>query len=194
MKKLLFTLLALLIFTNGFSQILDPVKWKSKTEKISETEFNLILEGKIDAGWHLYSQFTPDGGPIPLGIQYEESAGNYQLVGKTKESKTKKEFNTVFEVDEIFFENKVVLTQKVKIINSKIKSIKVVIDYQTFKEGCINLNKKFVFEIPKITETSIAPEVKDTSIVDTNSNVASVKTEVKTQLPTPKEPGQKVLF
>ena len=188
MKKLLFILLALLIFTNGFSQILDPVKWKSKTEKISETEFNLILEGKIDAGWHLYSQFTPDGGPIPLGIQYEESAGNYQLVGKTKESKTKKEFNTVFEVDEIFFENKVVLTQKVKIINSKIKSIKVVIDYQTCKEVCINLNKKFVFEIPKITETSIAPEVKDTSIVDTNSNVASVKTEVKTQLPTPKEP------
>jgi thiol:disulfide interchange protein len=188
MKKLLFTLLALLIFINGFSQILDPVKWKSKTEKISETEFNLILEGKIDAGWHLYSQFTPDGGPIPLGIQYEESAGNYQLVGKTKESKTKKEFNTVFEVDEIFFENKVVLTQKVKIINSIIKSIKVVIDYQTCKEVCINLNKKFVFEIPKITESSITPEVKDTTIIDTNSNVASVKTEVKTQLPTPKEP------
>jgi thiol:disulfide interchange protein DsbD len=188
MKKLLFTLLALLIFTNGFSQILDPVKWKSKTEKISETEFNLILEGKIDSGWHLYSQFTPDGGPIPLGIQYEESAGNYQLVGKTSESKTKKEFNTVFEVDEIFFENKVVLTQKVKIINSKIKSIKVVIDYQTCKEVCINLNKKFVFEIPKITESSIAQEVKDTTIIDTNSNVASVKTEVKTQSPTPKEP------
>jgi thiol:disulfide interchange protein DsbD len=190
MKKLLFTLLAILIFTNGFSQILDPVKWKSKTEKISETEFNLILEGKIDAGWHLYSQFTPDGGPIPLGIQYEESAGNYQLVGKTKESKTKKEFNTVFEVDEIFFENKVVLTQKIKILNSKIKSIKVVIDYQTCKEVCINQNKKFVFEIPKVKESLITPEVKDTAIVDTNSNVASVKTDVKTQIPTPKKPNK----
>ena len=190
MKKLLFKLLAILIFTNGFSQILDPVKWKSKTEKISETEFNLILEGKIDAGWHLYSQFTPDGGPIPLGIQYEESAGNYQLVGKTKESKTKKEFNTVFEVDEIFFENKVVLTQKIKILNSKIKSIKVVIDYQTCKEVCINQNKKFVFEIPKVKESIITPEVKDTAIVDTNSNVASVKTDVKTQIPTPKKPNK----
>jgi thiol:disulfide interchange protein DsbD len=190
MKKLLFKLLAILIFTNGFSQILDPVKWKSKTEKISETEFNLILEGKIDAGWHLYSQFTPDGGPIPLGIQYEESAGNYQLVGKTKESKTKKEFNTVFEVDEIFFENKVVLTQKIKILNSKIKSIKVVIDYQTCKEVCINQNKKFVFEIPKVKVSLITPEVKDTAIVDTNSNVASVKTDVKTQIPTPKKPNK----
>ena len=188
MKKILFTLLALLIFTNGFSQILDPVKWKSKTEKISETEFNLILEGKIDAGWHLYSQFTPDGGPIPLEIQYSESAGNYVLVGKTKESKTKKEFNTVFEVDEIFFEHKVVLTQKVKILNSKVSTIKVVIDYQTCKEVCINQNKKFVFEIPKITETDLVPEVKDTIVIDTNSKTTTAKTEVKTQKPTPKEP------
>ena len=116
MKKLLFTFFAFLVFTNGFSQILDPVKWKSNTEKISETEFNLILEGKIDAGWHLYSQFTPDGGPIPLEIKFAESAGNFELIGKTKESKTKKEFNTIFEVDEIFFENKVILTQKVKIL------------------------------------------------------------------------------
>jgi thiol:disulfide interchange protein DsbD len=188
MKKILFTLLALLIFTNGISQILDPVKWKSKTEKISETEFNLILEGKIDAGWHLYSQFTPDGGPIPLEIQYSESAGNYVLVGKTKESKTKKEFNTVFEVDEIFFENKVVLTQKVKILNSKVSSIKVVIDYQTCKEVCINQNKKFVFEIPKITKTALVSEVKDTIVIDTNSKTTTAKTEVKTQKPTPKEP------
>ena len=188
MKKILFTLSALLIFTNGFSQILDPVKWKSKTEKISETEFNLILEGKIDAGWHLYSQFTPDGGPIPLEIQYSESAGNYVLVGKTKESKTKKEFNTVFEVDEIFFENKVVLTQKVKILNLKVSSIKVVIDYQTCKEVCINQNKKFVFEIPKITKTALVSEVKDTIVIDTNSKTTTAKTEVKTQKPTPKEP------
>ncbi|WP_411376977.1 hypothetical protein ACLHWH_02685 [Flavobacterium psychrophilum] len=53
----------LLFFTvlNTQAQILDPVKWNSRVEKISETEYNLILEGKIDAGWHMYSQFTPDG-------------------------------------------------------------------------------------------------------------------------------------
>jgi len=191
MKKLLFTLIALLVFTDGFSQILDPVKWKSRTEKISENEFNLVLEGKIDAGWHLYSQFTPEGGPIPLEIQYTESSGNYELVGKTKESKTKKEFNPVFEVDEIFFENKVVLTQKIKILNSKVSSIKVVIDYQTCKEVCINQNKKFVFEIPKIIETTVIEDVKDTLIVATNSNAASSNTEIKTQRTTLIEPIKK---
>ena len=197
MKKLLFILIAFLVFSNGFSQILDPVKWKTKTEKISENEFNLILEGKIDAGWHLYSQFTPEGGPIPLEIQYTESVGNYELVGKTKESKTKKEFNPVFEVDEIFFESKVLLTQKVKILNSKIRSIKVVIDYQTCKEVCINQNKKFVFEIPKIIENEEVSVVKDAVLVDTNSSSKSTSTEIKTQIPTPKEPkkeDEKALF
>jgi thiol:disulfide interchange protein DsbD len=188
MKKLLFTLFAFLVLTNGFSQILDPVKWKSKTEKISETEFNLILEGKIDVGWHLYSQFTPDGGPIPLELKFVESTVNYELVGKTKESKTKKEFNTIFEVDEIFFENKVVLTQKVKVLNSKVTSIKVVIDYQTCKEVCINQNKKFVFEIPKIVQKEEVSIVKDTVLIDTNSSSKSTLTEIKTQAPAPKEP------
>lgn len=85
-----------------------------------------------------------------------------------------------------------VLSQKVKIINSKIKSIKVVIDYQTCKEVCINLNKKFVFEIPKISESLIAQEVKDTTIVDKNSTISKVKTEVKTQSTSPKEPKKKM--
>ena len=188
MKKLLFTLFAFLVLTNGFSQILDPVKWKSKTEKISDNEFNLILEGKIDVGWHLYSQFTPDGGPIPLELKFVESTVNYELVGKTKESKTKKEFNTIFEVDEIFFENKVVLTQKVKVLNSKVTSIKVVIDYQTCKEVCINQNKKFVFEIPKIVQKEEVSVVKDAVLIDTNSSSKSTLTEIKTQAPAPKEP------
>ncbi len=188
MKNLLLTLLFFLVFTNGFSQILDPVKWKFKTEKISETEFNLVLEGTIDSGWHVYSQFTPDGGPIPFELKFAESVGNYELVGKTKESKTRKEFNTVFEVDEIFFENKIVLTQKVKIVNSKTRNIKLKIDYQACKEVCINLNKKFVFKISSITENTIISDNNDVILVDSNSTVTSNKTEITTQEPTTQEP------
>ncbi|CAN1495622.1 COG4232 Thiol,disulfide interchange protein [Flavobacteriaceae bacterium] len=191
MKKLLFLLFAFLVYTNGIAQILDPVKWKSKTEKISETEFNLVLEGTIESGWHVYSQFTPDGGPIPLELKYAESAGNYELVGKTKESKTRKEYNPVFEVDEIFFEKKVVLTQKVKIVNSKTRSIKLKIDYQACKEVCINLNKDFQFEIPVIASSAILPVKKDTILVDSKSNKVTsetINTEVKTQETVPQKP------
>ena len=188
MKNLLFKLLFFLVFTNGFSQILDPVKWKFNTEKISETEFNLVLEGTIDSGWHVYSQFTPDGGPIPFELKFAESVGNYELVGKTKESKTRKEYNPVFEVDEVFFENKIVLTQKVKIVNSKTRNIKLKIDYQACKEVCINLNKKFIFKISSITENTIISDNNDVVLVDSNSTVTSNKTEITTQEPTTQEP------
>ncbi|MEY3498989.1 MAG: hypothetical protein RL308_658 [Bacteroidota bacterium] len=200
MKKILFLLFTFLVYTNGISQILDPVKWKSKTEKVTETEFNLILEGTIENGWHLYSQFTPDGGPIPLEVKFIESAGNYNLLGKTKESKTKKEFNPVFEVDEIFFEKKVILTQKVKILNSKIKSIKLKIDYQTCKESCINSNKDFQFEIPKSIETTTNIVKTDSILVDSISNEVVTednKSEVKVQtIPAslPKKEVEKGLF
>ena len=150
MKRILFLFLMLLAFANGNSQILDPVKWKTKVEKISDTEFNLVFEAKIDEGWHMYSQFTPDGGPLPVEFTFKDSKGNYTLVGKAKESKTHKRFNTDFGVDELYFEKNAVLKQKVKITNLKLKAINAVVDYQTCKEVCINLNKKFKFVLPAI--------------------------------------------
>ena len=66
MKKIAFIIFISLIFNTLTAQILEPVKWKSKIEQVSATEFKLIFEGKIDNEWHVYSQFTPDGGPLPL--------------------------------------------------------------------------------------------------------------------------------
>ena len=68
MKKLLFLLLAIFAFVNVNSQIKKPVKWTAKTEKISDTEFNLVMNATIEQGWHMYSQFTPDGGPLPITV------------------------------------------------------------------------------------------------------------------------------
>jgi thiol:disulfide interchange protein DsbD len=78
MKKKI-ALLLFFTFLSTQAQILDPVKWKSRVEKISETEFNLIFEGKIDAGWHMYSQFTAEGGSLPTELKFAK--GNYELVG-----------------------------------------------------------------------------------------------------------------
>ena len=120
MKKIIFLILTFLAFANVNAQILNPVKWTNKTEKISETEFNLVMEGTIDEDWHVYSQFTPDGGPLALELSFKDAKGNFELIGKTTESATKREYNDVFEVDEVFFVKKVMLKQKVKITNTKI--------------------------------------------------------------------------
>ena len=166
MKKVLFFLLPFLALANLNAQIVKPVKWTSKVEKLSETEFNLVMQGKIDDEWHVYSQFTPENGPLPAEFAFENEKGNYELVGKVKESPYKKQYNEVFEVDEYYFEKKVTFTQKVKILNAKISSIKAKIDYQVCKQACINDNVQFTFAIPTIKETALVSTVDTVSKTD----------------------------
>ena len=153
MKKIYLLLIAFFAFANVNSQIINPVKWSSTTEKISETEFNLIVSGKINPDWHVYSQFTPDGGPLSMMLTFENQKSNFELIGKATESPYKKQFNDVFGVDEYYFEKLVTITQKIKIINSKTDKIKLILDYQVCKESCINDKKTFVFNIPVTKST-----------------------------------------
>ena len=171
MKKLYFLFFALVAFTSTQAQILDPSKWTSRTEKISGNEFNLIFEGTIEDGWHIYSQWTPDGGPLPMEVTIKNAKNNFQLVGKAQESKTKKQFNPVFEVDEIYWEKKVTITQKVKVINEKLTSIDAVLEFQICKESCINQDKSFTFKLPKIVLPVVAVEdvKKDDSSTETTT-------------------------
>ncbi|HEX8576582.1 MAG TPA: cytochrome c biogenesis protein CcdA [Flavobacterium sp.] len=148
MKKIVLIIVLILGFITN-AQILKPVKWTSRTEKISDTEFTLVFEGSIENKWHVYSQFTPDGGPLPLELNFKNKENNYELIGKTAESKTRRAFNPIFGVDEIFFENKIILKQKVKILNPAITKIAVHISYQVCKEVCINDEQDFSFDLLK---------------------------------------------
>lgn len=186
MKRLLFLLLAFLAITQVNAQMVEPVKWKTKVEKISETEFNLVFEGDLDPEWHLYSQFTPDGGPNPLILEFKNAQGNFQLIGKAVESKTKRAYNDIFEVDEIFFSEKFWVKQKVKIVNFNLASIDSEIEYQVCKESCISAKKKFKFDLPKIVASKVAPTPKEDIALapveapaDTTTAVTAVDTVVK---------------
>lgn len=169
-------ILSLLFLANIlFGQILQPVKWKTSIIKNSETEFTLIFDAKIDDQWHLYSQFTPDGGALATEFKFKNIKNNYELIGKTSEGKYKKVMNEVFGVEEYYFANTAQFKQKVKILNENLKKIEVDIDYQVCKEQCINDNKSFTFELPKLS-TSSSP-ILDT--VTSNTKDTSLKNEVE---------------
>jgi thiol:disulfide interchange protein DsbD len=182
MKKIILSLLLLIAFSIH-AQVLNPVKWTTKVEQLSETEFNLVVSGVIEPEWHVYSQFTPDGGPLPMVLEFKNSKGNYELIGKPKESKYKKQFNDVFEVDEYLFEKSVTVTQKVKIINLNTSKINLHLEYQACKEQCINDNKDFVFALPALAATAI----QETKTMDTVTDEASQTVE-KTNLETKSQP------
>ncbi len=170
MKKIVVLLVMALAFAKGNAQMLNPVKWTTQIEKKAEGNYVLTFNGVIDTGWHLYSQFTAEGGSLPLEILFKNQKGNFELIGKTKESKTKTAYNDIFEVNETFFVKKAQLTQEIHVTNPKLSKVEVSLNYQVCKEACINLEKNFTFVIPSQSKevenvVSVQDSAKTTTVV-----------------------------
>ncbi len=114
MKHILAIFLLITGFTNA--QIHNPVKWKTSVEKVSESEFDLVVTATIDEGWHLYSQNVPDGGPIPTSFSYKSVENEFQLVGKTTEGQGHEEYDNVFEMDIKYFEDQAIFKQRIQVL------------------------------------------------------------------------------
>jgi len=154
MRNLL-TVLGLFVTLLGFSQVQDPVKWKSSIEKISDTEYQVKLDATIEGEWHMYSQFTPEGGPLPLEFIYNNAQGNYEPAGKAKESEYEKKFNDIFGVDEFYFAKEAHFTHNIKITNPEVKNIQLEVFYQACIDMCINQNKYFVFDLATVSSKEV---------------------------------------
>src|SRR5665647_1012682 len=115
MKKLV-TASFLLLFTNLlFAQIQNPVSWSATAKKISDKTYEIHLTANIQKGWHVYSQTTPDGGPVPTNITFTKNPlltfeGNAKEVGKLE-----KHAEPLFGVDVKQFSNNVDFVQVVKL-------------------------------------------------------------------------------
>lgn len=181
MKKFTYILLLITFFAQG--QILNPVKWKSKVVQKSANEFELVMEATIENEWHMYSQYTPDGGALPTVFDYKNAKGNYTLVGKTIESPYKKVFNDIFEVDEYYFAKTAQFKQVIKVTNPKLKEVKVFVEYQACKEQCIQQDNTFTFQLPEIKAEDIeteSPILSDSiSKIDNSVISDSTKNEIK---------------
>lgn len=155
MKKLTFLFLFIAAYFSLHAQVKEPVKWTSKVEKKSDTEFLLTFNATIEPSWHMYSQYSDENGAIPMSVEFNNAKGNYQVNGKPQESKTEKAFNDVFGVTETFWSNKAQLTQVVKLLPNSNKIVQVTFDYQVCKEVCIQDTKLFQFDLTALTSKQV---------------------------------------
>ena len=121
MRKILLLAVIVLFSTASFAQIKDPVNWSFSSKKIDATTYEIRLTASLEPGWHIYSQTTPDGGPIATTISYTK---NPLLVveGNTKEiGKLEQKHEPLFGVDVKQFSDKVEFVQVVK-LKSKAKT------------------------------------------------------------------------
>lgn len=167
MNKILLVSFTFFVCFFAHSQVIEPVKWESKVHKISDTEYDIILTGTIDNGWHVFSQFTHEDGSLPSVLNFINVDADYQLIGSAEESETIKAYNDVFEIEETYFVNKAEFKQRINLLNSDVKQLKINLDYQVCKEVCINKVHQFVFNLDG-SETKLKAVV-----VDQNSKLLS---------------------
>lgn len=180
MKKILSFFLVLSLALASFAQLQDPVKWSFSVKDINETESELVFTGTLDNGWHIYSQFTDNNGPLGISFQFTPSK-DYKLIGKVSESpKPHEEFDQDFNCTVRSFSGKVVFRQKVKRLSSKDFKITGTFSYQACNNGsCIAPeDRDFSFDVKAaavIYEEDFPPFEDDNSALGTDS-VAEAET------------------
>jgi thiol:disulfide interchange protein DsbD len=130
-------------------------------------------------------------------LTFKNQKGNFELVGKAKETPYQKHFNTDFGVDEYFFENKATLTQKVKITNLNTNKIIVNVYFQACLNACVNDNVNLSFDIPIVVNAKVTPTKVDSTVAEIPA-IEVAKTEVKetkaTTVSIPKKEEKKGLW
>ncbi|MCX6291277.1 MAG: protein-disulfide reductase DsbD family protein [Bacteroidetes bacterium] len=149
MKKTIAVFIFTVLHLFSFAQAPRVDKWTFSTEYSSNGEALLVFTLKLDAGWHVYSQNTPAGGPLPMVFKFEPNSC-YELLGKCIEPKPHEEYDSTFETKVLTFDKEVTFRQQVKVKTTNCK-IKGTIEYQVCKDACIFKETSFDFNLVKIT-------------------------------------------
>lgn len=114
MKRILFLFTLLCLCSFAKAQIYDPVDWKFEAKNVTEKEATLVITATIDRGWHVYSQFIEEGGPIPTSFKFE-GQGFSTLGGVAESPKAVGAFDPNFNMQIAWHKNEVKFSQKVRL-------------------------------------------------------------------------------
>lgn len=129
MKKLLIA--GIILFASLYSIAQGPVKWSFAAKKIADKTYEVRYTATIDAPWHIYSQVTPEGGPVATKITFAKNP--LLTLQGTPEEKGKliKKYEEVFEVDVLYFDKNVEFVQLVKLKSNAKTNISGSIEFMT---------------------------------------------------------------
>jgi thiol:disulfide interchange protein DsbD len=124
------------------AQMQNPIRWEFSQKQLSDSVTELRFKAILEKDWHLYSQFTPEGGPMPTEFSFKLPAGT-QREGKVTEPIYDTKFEEVFGVDVYSFpQHEVLFTQKVRNTTTSEQKVSGEINGMTCKDevGCIPMD------------------------------------------------------
>ena len=164
--------LALLLLVAMFcnAQMADPVKFKSHLKTGSTAEAEIVFDGKIAHGWHVYSTNLGSDGPIEASFHVDKKDG-VELVGKlTPRGHEISMMDNMFGMKLRFFENSVQFVQKVK-FTKPTYTIKAYLEYGACNdEMCMpptQVNAHFSGKSPTIDGKAAADEKSADDVAET---------------------------
>ena len=114
MKKLIITLVSLMVVLGMNAQMVDPVHFTSKLKMGEGAEAEIIFHATIDNGWHVYSTELGDDGPIEATFNVEKMEGA-ELVGRlTPVGHVIKKMDRLFNMELKYFEKEATFIQKIR--------------------------------------------------------------------------------
>lgn len=100
---------------NSHGQGARQINWRFKVKSVSPYEKDLQIKASLAPGWHLYSQFLKEGGPIPTRIYFEPHDG-YRIIGMaTEQGDPVKFYDDLFEMDIVWYSDEVEFTQRIEL-------------------------------------------------------------------------------
>lgn len=113
MKKLVF-ITAMILFV-GVANAQQKITWAYSAKKLANNKYELHIIATPPMGWHIYSQLTPEGGPVPTTFTFNKNA-LLSLQGKVNEKgRVITYFDKNFKVDVKYFEGKADFVQLVTV-------------------------------------------------------------------------------
>lgn len=143
MKFLLLAVLSSMLSVAATAQqIKDPVKWTTVSKKTA-TGYAVIITASLASPWHIYSQHTGDGGPVPTTFKFTKNPlltfdGEVKEVGKLVE-----QYDKNFDTKLKYFGDKVAFVQMLKVKGNVKTNLNVTVEYMTCDDSkCLPPVKK----------------------------------------------------
>ena len=149
-KRSLFQVLVLILLlapAGILAQVKNPVKWTYSAKKISTGKYELRMTAIVEKGWHIYSQKTPEGGPVPTEFTFTKNplvtfSGPVNEVGKLETH-----FEKLFDVDVKQYSDKVDFVQVVTVKGTVKTNVNGKVEYMLCNDKECLPPKKLDFSI-----------------------------------------------
>jgi hypothetical protein len=123
----------------------NPVQWSDHVIHQEDT-YSLRLQAQLAPGWHLYSQYLEEGGPIPTRFTFESSV-DFSFIGEFEEiGKSVGHYDSLYGINIVYYSDSVIFSRSFIPARPTIQFVGTVTYLVCNLAVCVPGNQSFLIE------------------------------------------------